>query len=65
MSGIGRYLVDAVVLEHRSPTQLAREHGVSKRWVFELLRRFREGGKLTDCGLVVGSSSIAPSPVTS
>lgn len=44
MSGIGRYLVDAVVLEHRSPTQLAREHGVSKRWVFELLRRFREGG---------------------
>ncbi len=44
MSGLGRYIVDAVVLEHRSPTQLARDHGVSKRWVFELLRRFREGG---------------------
>jgi transposase InsO family protein len=44
MSGLSRYIVDAVVLEHRSPTQLARDHGISKRWVFELLRRFREGG---------------------
>ena len=35
---------DAVVLEHRSPTQLARDHGISKRWVFELLRRFKGGG---------------------
>src|SRR5437588_12534700 len=44
MSGVGRYIVDAVVLEHRSPTQLGRDHGISKRWVFELLRRFKEGG---------------------
>jgi len=44
MSGVGRYIVDAVVVEHRIPTQLARDHGVSKRWVFELLRRFKEGG---------------------
>ncbi|MFI5283378.1 MAG: helix-turn-helix domain-containing protein, partial [Candidatus Dormibacterales bacterium] len=44
MSGLGRYIVDAVVLERRSPTQLARDHGLSKRWVFELLRRFKEGG---------------------
>jgi transposase InsO family protein len=44
MSGLGRYIVDAVVLDHRSPTQLARDHGISKRWVFELLRRFKEGG---------------------
>ena len=44
MSGLGRYIVDAVVLEHRSPTQLARDHGISKRWVFELLRRFKGGG---------------------
>ncbi len=44
MSGLGRYIVDAVVLEHRSPTQLARDHGISKRWVFALLRRFKEGG---------------------
>lgn len=44
MSGLGRYIVDAVVLERRSPTQIAREHGISERWVFKLLRRFKEGG---------------------
>src|SRR6266571_8706333 len=44
MSGLGRYIVDAVVVEHRSPTQIARDHGISERWVFKLLRRFREGG---------------------
>jgi transposase InsO family protein len=44
MSGIGRYIVDAVVVEGRSPTQLAREHGISKRWIFKLLKRFKEGG---------------------
>ena len=44
MSGLGRYIVDAVVLEHRSPTQIARDHGISKRWVFELIKRFKEGG---------------------
>src|SRR5260370_28329310 len=44
MSSLGRYIVDAVALEHRSPTQLAREHRISKRWVFELLRRFKQGG---------------------
>jgi transposase InsO family protein len=44
MSGIGRYIVDAVVLEHRSPAELARDHGISKRWIFKLLQRFREGG---------------------
>ncbi len=44
MSELGRYIVDAVALEHRSPTRLARDHDISERWVFELLRRFREGG---------------------
>src|ERR1700674_2033915 len=44
MSGLGRYIVDAVVLEHRSPTQLARDHDSSKRWIFKLLSRFKEGG---------------------
>ena len=37
MSGLGRYIVDAVVLEHRSPTQLARDHDISKRWIFRAL----------------------------
>jgi transposase InsO family protein len=44
MSGLGRYIVDAVIVEGRSPTQLARDHGISERWVFKLLSRFRGGG---------------------
>jgi transposase InsO family protein len=44
MSGLGRYIVDAVVLEGRSPSQIARDHGISERWVYKLLRRFKEGG---------------------
>jgi hypothetical protein len=39
MPSLDRYIVDAVILERRSPTQLARDHGISKRWVFELIRR--------------------------
>ena len=40
----GRYLVDAVVLEGRSPIELARTHGISQSWIYELVARFREGG---------------------
>lgn len=39
-----RYLVDAVVLEGRSPIELARSHGVSQSWIYELVKRFRHGG---------------------
>jgi transposase InsO family protein len=42
--GLERYVVDAVVLEHRSPREIARLHGISKSWIYELLARFREGG---------------------
>src|SRR2546429_3821042 len=44
MSALGRYIVDAVVLEHRSPTELARDHGISRRWIHKLVKRFKEGG---------------------
>lgn len=44
MSARARYLVDAVVLEHRSPTELARTHKVSRRWIYKLLERFQAGG---------------------
>jgi len=44
MSALGRYIVDAVVLERRSPTELARDHGISRRWIHKLVKRFREGG---------------------
>ena len=39
-----RYLVDAVVLEGRSPIELARTHGVSQSWIYEQVRRFHQGG---------------------
>ena len=42
--GLGRYMVDAVVLEGRSPTELARTHGISRSWINELVARFRLGG---------------------
>ena len=41
---LGRYVVDAVVLEGRSPTELARSHGISRAWIYELVKRFRAGG---------------------
>ncbi|MDQ6721454.1 MAG: IS481 family transposase [Candidatus Dormibacteraeota bacterium] len=44
MSSLGRYIVDAVVLEHRSPTELARDHHISRRWIHKLVKRFKEGG---------------------
>ena len=42
--GLARYVVDAVVLEGRSPRQLARQHGISKSWIYELVARYRAGG---------------------
>ncbi len=42
--GISRYVVDAVVLEGRSVREVAAAHGVSKSWVAELVRRFKDGG---------------------
>ena len=38
-------VVDAVVLEGRSIREVARSFGVSKSWVYELVRRYREGGE--------------------
>jgi len=39
-------VVDAVVVEGRSIREVARAYGVSKSWVYELTRRYREGGTL-------------------
>jgi transposase InsO family protein len=41
---LGRYMVDAVVLEGRSPIELARSHGISQSWIYELVARYHEGG---------------------
>ena len=44
MSNRGRYIVDAVVLERRSPSELARTHKVSRSWIYRQLGKFRKGG---------------------
>jgi transposase InsO family protein len=42
--GLERYVVDAVVVEGRSPTEIARLHGISRSWLYRLLGRYHEGG---------------------
>src|ERR1041384_196958 len=42
--GLGRYMVDAVVLEGRKPSELAKAHGISQSWIYKLVDRFRKGG---------------------
>ena len=42
---MARYLVAAVELEGRSVREVARQHGVSKTWLYELLARYREEGE--------------------
>src|SRR5436305_5541803 len=42
--GMARYVVDAVLLEGRSPREVARAHGISKTWIYELISRYRAGG---------------------
>ena len=44
MSATARYIVDAVVLERRSPVELARTHKVSRSWIYNQLERFRQSG---------------------
>ena len=41
---VGRYMVDAVLVEGRSPAELAAQHGLSRSWIYQLVARFREGG---------------------
>src|SRR5437868_3001949 len=42
--GLGRYVVDAITLEGRSPSELARTHHLSRSWIYELVARYRQGG---------------------
>jgi len=42
--GMGRYVVDAVLIEGRSAREVAQAHGISRSWIYELLQRFRAGG---------------------
>src|SRR2546428_308455 len=42
--GLGRYVVDALVLEGRSPSELARSHHILRSWIYELVARYRARG---------------------
>jgi transposase len=42
--GMARYVVDAVLLEGRGVREVAAAHGISRRWIYELVGRFRAGG---------------------
>ena len=42
--GMARYVVDAVLLEGRGAREVARAHGISKSWIYELIARYRSGG---------------------
>ena len=42
--GMARYVVDAVLLEGRSAREVAKAHGISKTWIYELISRYRAGG---------------------
>ena len=51
---LSKMVVDSVVLEGRSIRDTAQRYGVSKSWVYELVRRYREGG---DAALVPRSKA--------
>jgi len=42
--GLERYVVDAVLIEKRSPTEIAKAHGIPRSWLYELIARVRGGG---------------------
>jgi transposase len=42
---LGRYLVEAHLLEARPVAELARAHGVHRSWIYKLLARYRTEGE--------------------
>ena len=56
---MGRLVVTAVRVEGRSKSGVARDYGVSRRWVYELLRRFDAEG---EAGLEARSKRPRTSP---
>jgi len=57
--GMARLVVTAVVVEGRSKSEVARAYGVSRRWVHELVVRYRAEG---EAGLVPRSKRPHHSP---
>jgi len=40
-----RLVITAVTVQHRSVAQVARDYGVSRSWIYELLARYRDEGE--------------------
>ena len=56
---LARLVITAVLVEGRSKAAVGRDYGVSRRWVHELVRRFRADG---DAGLEPRSRRPRTSP---
>ena len=56
---LAAFVVQAVLVEGRSVREVARAHGVSKTWLYELLARYRAEG---ETGLVARSKRPHRSP---
>lgn len=56
---MGRYLVEAHLLEGRSVAELAEAHGIHRSWIYKLLARYRAEG---EAGLVPRSRRPRSSP---
>ena len=42
---LAAFVVQAVLVEKRSVREVARQHGISKTWLYELLARYKAGGE--------------------
>jgi transposase InsO family protein len=42
--GLERYVVDAVLIEKRRPSEIAKAHGISRSWLYVLIARVKGGG---------------------
>jgi transposase InsO family protein len=42
---LAQFVLNEVLVEHRSVREVAADHGVSKTWLYELLARYREQGE--------------------
>ena len=56
---LATFVVEAVLVEGRSVREVARAHGVSKTWLYELLARYRAEG---EAGLIARSKRPHRSP---
>jgi hypothetical protein len=67
--GMPQLVVTAVLVEGRSKSEVAREYGVSRRWVITLVQRYlAEGGDqnpslaCAECNARYGVKCFAPAP---